>query len=1078
MRKRLISSILAVCLILAAIPAAVLPAFGAQTWSSTGTDVLIDEAHFPDDAFRGWLLDANHLDGAGADGILTDAELQEIHEINVSDKGIRSLAGISVFYNLKVLNVSDNDLQELDVSANAALERLYCSYNRLTELDLSQNTQLITLICAFNQLTRLDVSNKPRLENLNCENNRLTALNLTGSNALVWLYCRNNLITALELSTNTALRFVSAFDNQLTSIDVRNLTELEVLHVDHNRLTELDLSQNLNLSQIGGGFAAGNNYLEKLILPSQPSLTVLLDAYEEQEPITGYERVRWYLDESYTKPVTGQLTAQGQTLYARRIPNDYVIRFSNSYGSGSMQDVRAVYDQAVKLPKSDFTRSGYIFHSWNTLPNGTGESYTDEQSVVNLAGRWNGDRVTLYAQWEPIAYQVAFDANHTDAVGEMDSIRVSYQQIEQLPVHAFSVSGKVFAGWAAEPDGEVRYADGATIQNLSTISDSIVTLYAVWQTPVAELQQPYLEELEQVFLSYASQDYTMQDWSALSESYAAGVQGIRASDEAEEMEKQLQQATQKMQSVNTKQMRIDEITSGWHRKHQAVIGRLGQKIITQQSSVDDLQQSRDALYALTAEQLKGYSTLSQADELQQVAGMALDTLRPIGNALTAFYNAADWLVNLGDMPERPLAQVGTGDADAYRVSLAAYDAMDFEMQANLHIQIRAQLSERLIIAEEKQSASDVLRLFYHSMDLQQYSEAGQTQLLDTLEAGLQRVEAAASQAQIREEIQLIQNEMTQIPKKDEQQPGGTDDENNGGAGDGSGDSNAGNSGNNGSSGGSSSGSGGVTQRHAIHIAPTEHGSVTADRISAGRGQTVSLSIKVHSGYVLDTLTVTTVDGSQLPITDRSEGTFTFVMPDSAVTVKAVFRQESSDVSWENPFADVHEQAWYFDAVRFVKQSGLFSGMDETTFAPEHAMTRAMLITVLYRAAGSPAVAGSANAIFADVDDTSYYGSAVVWAWQNGITSGVSEERFGPEESITREQLAAMLHRYEKTQLAFLRCSFTDMDQASDYAKGALAWAVENGILNGMGDGRIDPAGTATRAQVSQILMNFMTREKN
>ena len=203
--------------------------------------VTINAENFPDSTFRSWLTNSANLGGAGADAYLTAEELSAIRQINVSDLGISSLEGIELF---------------------PALEKLSCMNNRLTPLDVSQNKNLTYLQCNFNQISSLDVTRLDKLVALYCESNHMTKLNLTGATALEIIYCRSNDLPSVDFSTNTSLKFIETFDNQLSSVDLSTLKNLEFVHLDHNLLTKLDLSGNTNLSPIGSGFVARNNFLD------------------------------------------------------------------------------------------------------------------------------------------------------------------------------------------------------------------------------------------------------------------------------------------------------------------------------------------------------------------------------------------------------------------------------------------------------------------------------------------------------------------------------------------------------------------------------------------------------------------------------------------------------------------------------------------------------------------------------------------------------------------------------------------------------------------------------------------------
>lgn len=173
------------------------------------------------------------------------------------------------------------------------------------------------------------------------------------------------------------------------------------------------------------------------------------------------------------------------------------------------------------------------------------------------------------------------------------------------------------------------------------------------------------------------------------------------------------------------------------------------------------------------------------------------------------------------------------------------------------------------------------------------------------------------------------------------------------------------------------------------------------------------------------------------------------------------------------FVDVTEENWFRDPVDFVTARGLFSGTSTALFSPNQSMNRSMLATVLYRLAGEPAV--SSRTAFNDVSADQYYADAVAWAAQNGIVSGTNANRFSPNAAITREQLAAILYRYAGTPSASGSLDhFKDASEVSDYAATAMQWAVKQGIISGRGDGALDPKGSASRAEVAQMLMNFVT----
>ncbi len=177
----------------------------------------------------------------------------------------------------------------------------------------------------------------------------------------------------------------------------------------------------------------------------------------------------------------------------------------------------------------------------------------------------------------------------------------------------------------------------------------------------------------------------------------------------------------------------------------------------------------------------------------------------------------------------------------------------------------------------------------------------------------------------------------------------------------------------------------------------------------------------------------------------------------------------------HPFKDVKESDWFHDAVDYVYLRELMNGVEDDVFAPGSTMTRAMLVTVLYRQSGSPAVDGKNP--FADVKDGMWYTDAVIWANANGVVEGYSDTEFGTNDSVTREQIATIMYRYAKMKgedvdKTVSLASYTDAGKISDWADAAMRWANAEGLINGRTDTTLVPKGTVTRAEVATILMRF------
>ena len=277
-----------------------------------------------------------------------------------------------------------------------------------------------------------------------------------------------------------------------------------------------------------------------------------------------------------------------------------------------------------------------------------------------------------------------------------------------------------------------------------------------------------------------------------------------------------------------------------------------------------------------------------------------------------------------------------------------------------------------------------------------------------------------------------------------------------------------------SSGGSGGGS--STPSYTISADKADNGSVSVSPQSAKKGDTVTVTLKPESGYELDKLTVKDSDGKEVTVTDKGDGKYTFTMPASKVTVSAAFKKTAAvhDCPSKN-FTDVDTAQWYHEGVDYVVEKGMMNGVSSTSFAPNADTTRGMIVTILYRLEGSPAVASAAS--FSDVAAGQYYADAVAWASANGIVTGYDSSKFGPNDKITREQLAAILYRYagfkkyDVSKTSDLS-SYTDSASISGYAADALKWANAESLINGVGDSRIAPQGSAVRAQAATILMRF------
>ena len=251
--------------------------------------------------------------------------------------------------------------------------------------------------------------------------------------------------------------------------------------------------------------------------------------------------------------------------------------------------------------------------------------------------------------------------------------------------------------------------------------------------------------------------------------------------------------------------------------------------------------------------------------------------------------------------------------------------------------------------------------------------------------------------------------------------------------------------------------------------------ITVDRVSGGtlrvnpgradKGDTVTITVTPKSGYELKKLTVTDSRGDAVETRSAGEGRYTFVMPGSRVNVSASFAR--AEEPEKLPFTDVSNSAYYYDAVLWAAEEGITSGVTGSTFAPGRGCTRAQLVTFLWRANGSPEPASRENP-FTDVSSSAYYYDAVLWAVEKGITTGVTGSTFAPDALCTRGQAAVLLWRANGAPQVSQEHPFRDVAEDA-YYEDAVSWAVHGGVTQGTTGSTFAPDETCTRAQIVTFL---------
>lgn len=266
---------------------------------------------------------------------------------------------------------------------------------------------------------------------------------------------------------------------------------------------------------------------------------------------------------------------------------------------------------------------------------------------------------------------------------------------------------------------------------------------------------------------------------------------------------------------------------------------------------------------------------------------------------------------------------------------------------------------------------------------------------------------------------------------------------------------------------SSGGGGSSTPRYAVTVPDkTENGSLSVTPKNAKKGSDVTITATPDKGYEVDDIVAKDAKGNKLTLKDNGDGTYTFTMPASKVTVTAAFAEKKAEpIAPEKLFADVSAEEYYYEAVKWASENGVTGGIGENLFGAKLPCTRAQIVTFLWRAAGSPEPKGMSG--FVDVSADAYYAKAVAWAVEEGIVSGTSATTFSPDAVCTRAQSVAFLYRAfgEKVNKA---AGFSDVSADAYYAD-AVAWAVENGVASGIGGGLFAPDQDCARGQIVAFL---------
>ncbi len=260
---------------------------------------------------------------------------------------------------------------------------------------------------------------------------------------------------------------------------------------------------------------------------------------------------------------------------------------------------------------------------------------------------------------------------------------------------------------------------------------------------------------------------------------------------------------------------------------------------------------------------------------------------------------------------------------------------------------------------------------------------------------------------------------------------------------------------------------------AVHLpsSNTKNGSVKTSTENAAAGQKVTITAEPEKGFTVETISVTDKNGNEIPVTRNDDGTFSFNMPAGEVTVSTTFMDDNTMLNY---FVDVRAKDYFYDSVLWAAENGITKGTDNAHFSPYDIYTRAEVVTFLWRASGSPEPK-SLDCPFSDVDMNSYYGKAVMWAFENGITKGTSDTTFSPKMVITCSQAVTFLYRMNKLDTPNSKVNpITDVKEGKFYFDAVL-WAYANGITEGTSATTFSPDNDCQRAQIVTFLYRFFVK---
>lgn len=435
-------------------------------------------------------------------------------------------------------------------------------------------------------------------------------------------------------------------------------------------------------------------------------MTVEAEVFYEQNPLTGYDNVEWYLDPSFTRPVSPEdvLPANGQTLFARWVPNPYTVYYRPNGGQGSMEPQPAVYGTSFALTPNAFTRTGYTFASWHT-------------------------------------YTIHFDAGSGE--GTMEDITATYDKSVTLPNNAFTNTESVFLGWAqSDSADQPEYFADQSVRNLTAENGGSVTFYPVWN-PLSAIKDSFQAALDTLKGSYSSADYYNEDWALIEKAYNTAKTAIdtATAEQVESLQQTLNEAAQAMSAVPTRTARAEELAQHWTAQFASTLGKLNAPV-SMADRVDRQADVGDALRGSAANALAAHSQLSDPASALAAANEARALLENQLTRLQAMERALGWMGQAEDWYGKPMSEATSGTVDELAALEQSLSALDADARFFCDPAAVSSISEKARLAREKQEALKELEAEYARLTQWDYTEQNLKLLDETADALRREIETA------------------------------------------------------------------------------------------------------------------------------------------------------------------------------------------------------------------------------------------------------------------------------------------------------------------------------------------------